>query len=106
MIAGLNIYDPYSGYGPYGRHNREYNKDELYRLLSALGFKIDLLFASDVNDNQQRTILPKAEILKLVQHRKEDLGQYIFVRARNSGKAVNKKPVWLYRSYPDEEMTK
>ncbi len=26
MIAGVNIYDPYSGYRPYGRHNRENNK--------------------------------------------------------------------------------
>ena len=23
MLAGVNIYDPYSGYGAYGRHNRE-----------------------------------------------------------------------------------
>ena len=23
LLAGVNIYDPYSGYGPYGRHNRE-----------------------------------------------------------------------------------
>ena len=29
MISGANIYDPYSGYGPYGRHNREYNRHEL-----------------------------------------------------------------------------
>ena len=33
MIAGVNIYDPYSGYGPYGRHNREYNKHELFLFL-------------------------------------------------------------------------
>lgn len=25
MISGTNMYDPYSTYGPYERHNREYN---------------------------------------------------------------------------------
>ena len=104
LIAGINIYDPYSGYGPYGRHNREYNKDELYRLLSLLGFKIEIIFSSDVNNNQLKTVGPKAEILKLVEHRKNDLGQYIFLRAKNTGPANTKKPGWLYRSYPADEM--
>jgi SAM-dependent methyltransferase len=51
MIAGVNIYDPYSGYGPYGRHNREYNKHELYLLLDYLGFTVDVMFTADVHDN-------------------------------------------------------
>ena len=33
MVSGANIYDPYSGFGPYGRHNREYSRHELHRLL-------------------------------------------------------------------------
>jgi len=41
MIVGANIYDPYSGYGPYGRHNREYNKHELYLMLTYLGFTVE-----------------------------------------------------------------
>jgi SAM-dependent methyltransferase len=106
MIAGLNIYDPYSGYGPYGRHNREYNKDELYKLFSRLGFDIEQIFSSDVNDNQKRFIGNNSNILNLVDYRKYDLGQYIFIRAKNKGPANAKKPMWLYRSYPAEEMTK
>jgi SAM-dependent methyltransferase len=105
MIAGLNIYDPYSGYGPYGRHNREYNKHELYLLLSSLGFEIEIIFTTDVNDLQRKTILAHVDILELVKHRKFDLGQYIFIRAKNTGPANVKKPKWLYRSYPAEEMS-
>ena len=48
MLAGANIYDPFSGYGPYGRHNREYNKHELFLLLSHVGFEIEIMFSSDV----------------------------------------------------------
>ena len=44
LVAGANIYDPYSGYGPYGRHNREYNRHELHLLLSHLGFDVERSF--------------------------------------------------------------
>ncbi len=37
-LAGGNIYDPYSGFGPYGRHNRGYVRSELLRLLEFAGF--------------------------------------------------------------------
>jgi SAM-dependent methyltransferase len=104
MITGVNIYDPYSGYGPYGRHNREYNKHELVQLLSQLGFGIEIVFTSDVHDNVSDNFYPVSKFIKLVQHRKLDLGQYLFVRAKNSGKANTGKPQWLYRSYPSEEM--
>jgi hypothetical protein len=33
-----------------------------------------------------------------------DLGQYIFVRAVNTGKAGERKPAFLYRSYPADEL--
>jgi hypothetical protein len=51
MIVGTNMYDPYSAFGPYGRHNREYNKHELHLLLTYLGFTIDEMFTADVHDN-------------------------------------------------------
>jgi hypothetical protein len=34
----------------------------------------------------------------------DDLGQYFFVRARNSMPAMAGRPGWLYRSWPDAEM--
>ncbi len=104
MIAGANIYDPYSGYGPYGRHNREYNKHELYLLLDYLGFSIDVMFTADVHQNNAGVYSQVSQLKPLLEQRKFDLGQYIFVRALNTRKAGEKKPAFLYRSYPHDEL--
>ncbi|MBD2068585.1 methyltransferase domain-containing protein [Leptolyngbya sp. FACHB-671] len=104
MIAGGNIYDPYSGYGPYGRHNREYNKHELYLLLTYLGFDIDAMFTADVHLNNANGYAPIADFSALLKKREQDLGQYIFVRALNVREAGHKKPAFLYRSYPADEL--
>lgn len=99
MAAGVNIYDPYSGYGPYGRHNREYNKHELALLLEYCGFELEVLFSADVHENVSRGIFPLDRILPLVRFREHDLGQYLFSRSCNSKPARSKRPSWLYRSY-------
>lgn len=104
MIAGENIYDPYSSYGPYGRHNREYNKHELYLLLDYLGFTIDSMFTADVHHNNANSYASVHNLAPLLNKRKFDLGQYIFVRASNSKEARSKKPSFLYRSYPSNEI--
>ncbi|MDB9444999.1 class I SAM-dependent methyltransferase [Anabaena sp. CS-542/02] len=104
MMAGANIYDPYSGYGPYGRHNREYNKHEIYLLLQHVGFSIDSMFTADVHSNEANNYHPIANLEPLLKPRELDLGQYIFVRALNTHPARNKKPAFLYRSYPSEEL--
>jgi SAM-dependent methyltransferase len=101
MIAGENIYDPYSAYGPYGRHNREYNKHELSKLLKHAGFEIEIMYSADVHANYQGYDYRK--VLPLLAFRYPDLGQYIFLRARNIGESSAKKPEWLYRSYPSAE---
>jgi SAM-dependent methyltransferase len=104
MIAGENIYDPYSGYGAYGRHNREYNRHELVLLLDHCGFDIDAMFSADVHENVADRYTPTTEIISLVKHREHDLGQYLFVRALNARPAKTKRPGWLYRSYPPGEL--
>jgi SAM-dependent methyltransferase len=104
MIQGANIYDPYSGYGPYGRHNREYNKHELASLLSYCGFDIDLLFSADVHDNSSVSYASLEAVIPLVKFREADLGQYLFLRSRSSRPAGRKRPAWLYRSYPPDEL--
>jgi SAM-dependent methyltransferase len=104
MIAGANIYDPYSGYGPYGRHNREYNKHELYLLLNYLGFDVDAMFTADVHSNSASSYTPVTSFSELLNKREQDLGQYIFIRALNVRKAGDKKPAFLYRSYPADEL--
>lgn len=107
LIAGNNLYDPYSGYGPYGRHNREYNRHEVVTFLEYLGFTIDVIFTSDVHPNDTPYYGDPEHVYELVQHRKDDLGQYIFIRAINGSKhsIPHKKPIWLYRNYPPEELS-
>lgn len=102
MVAGVNIYDPYSGYGPYGRHNREYNKHELAMLLDYMGFDIEVMFTADVHINRANDYYDLREIHPLVKERINDLGQYIFIRAINVRTAGNKKPGFLYRSLPGD----
>lgn len=103
-IVGENIYDPYSGYGPYGRHNREYTRHEVFMLLNHLGFETEISFTSDVHENYFLKNQNLKKIIPLVKHRQNDLGQYLFFRAKNSGKAIQQKPSWLYRSYPENEI--
>ncbi len=104
MIEGENIYDPYSGYGAYGRHNREYNKDELRQLLTYLGFDVDYLETADVQDRTAGRSPGWGRVGRLVKHREHDLGQYLFARARNSRPAGEKRPKFLFTSYAPEEL--
>lgn len=104
IMSGANIYDPYSGYGPYGRHNREYNFHELNLLLEYLGFSVNQYFSADVHKNSASQFLSAAKIYWFVKHRRRDLGQYLFVKARNTKTAGTKKPRFLYRSYDEDEL--
>ena len=105
LLSGGNIYDPYSGYGPYGRHNREYNRHELTRLLEFCGFEIETFFTADVRPNRANDIFPVRKMMPLVEARATDLGQYLFVRCRNVGPMPAQKPSWLYRSYAAYQLT-
>lgn len=49
IIHGINIYDPYSGYGPYGRHNREFTPFELQTLVEGCGYTINEIEVCDTN---------------------------------------------------------
>lgn len=104
LLSGANIYDPYSGHGPYGRHNREYNKHELNLLLGATGFKIERMFTADVHDNRAADFFDLERFSGLLDYRSEDLGQYVFLRAQPNGVDHGKKPAWLYRSYAPQEL--
>lgn len=102
IIAGSNIYDPYSGYGPYGRHNREYNRHELVNLLQYEGFDCEIHFTANVHEDSTKSFFTLSELENLVSFRKADLGQYIFIKAKNSERSASKFPSWLYRSIPEE----
>jgi len=107
LFVGKNIYDPYSAYGPYGRHNREYTLRELRALLVHAGFTIDVLFSADVHANRTVALLQKLRISSLFAlGRPHDLGQYLFVRAtRTQAPAPERKPAFLYRSYPADQLS-
>jgi SAM-dependent methyltransferase len=98
MVDGANIYDPYSGYGPYGRHNREYTRYELQRLLEFAGFEVDFSMTADGHVFDPRGYPRYGGALPLVDPRRGDLGQYLFMRARPSGQPRSGLPSFLYRS--------
>ena len=101
VIAGENVYDPYSGYGPYGRHNREYVPEDLFGLLSSNGFNIRSLFTADVHPGHPSSSVSLSSIAPLVKDRSTDLGQYIFCQCsvnRQSKQLPPVMPPWLYRS--------
>jgi glycosyltransferase involved in cell wall biosynthesis/SAM-dependent methyltransferase len=101
IIAGENVYDPYSGYGPYGRHNREYTPQDLFGLLSANGFLVNTLFTADVNPGHTSSPVKLEIIAPLVKDRQADLGQYIFCQSSVTQASKRQPPVrpdWLYRS--------
>lgn len=100
IVEGENVYDPYSGYGPHGRHNREYTRHELVHLLRFAGFDDELSFTADANPHVEVHRRSYAHVLPLVQYRIEDLGQYLFVAARKVGPVGEGLPSFLYRSVP------
>lgn len=104
LLVGENLYDPYSGYGPLGRHNREYTPAELKRLLQQAGFTVAQCFTSDVHANLSEQVMPLQQFQALIQHRADGLGQYIFTQSISNLPSKPKKPLWLYRSYPPSEL--
>ncbi len=96
LLAGKNIYDPYSGYGVYGRHNREYTPNELAELFPRMGFEIEKLCTIDVRADVE----PLPGKLPF-SNPPEMQGQYILLRAFKSGPFsfhYPDYPDWLYRS--------
>jgi glycosyltransferase involved in cell wall biosynthesis/SAM-dependent methyltransferase len=101
MITGKNIYDPYSGYGPYGRHNREYTQEDLFGLLSTNGFQVSSLFTADVRPHQDDESASMDQIGPLLRNRQPELGEYIFCKCHLKFETKNLtavRPDWLYRS--------
>jgi SAM-dependent methyltransferase len=105
LLAGKNINDRYSGYGPYGRHNREYTRNEVSRLLHYCGFDQEEAFTADVhfsNSLMGRWIALQRYLSALTRwSRYDDLGQYIFIRARSVRPIEGSRPDWLFRSFAD-----
>jgi SAM-dependent methyltransferase len=104
LVNGANIYDPYSGFGPYGRHNREYTRHELHRLLEFAGFDVEYSLTADGHPTDNRHWPSYYEASPMVRYRSADLGHYLIVRARASRGPREGLPSFLYRSWPPDEI--
>ena len=104
LLAGINVHDQYSGHGPYGRHNREYTRQELELLLRYAGFEVESLASADVYPNRAAEFADWRPLVPTLLSRKDELGQYLFARARRTGPGAAKRPDSLFRSFPPDEL--
>jgi len=105
LIEGGSIYDPYSGYGPYGRHNREYSLHELVLLLRFAGFEPIETFTADAHHEDHSHRRSFTEAMELCRFREADLGQYLFTSMRKVRSPKHGYPTALFRSFPEDQMT-
>ena len=85
------VYDPYSSYGPHGRHNREYAAEELHEMLVRNGFAIERYLTRPVHDVPD----PGPEWFAAADD--DGAGDYHFVVAVRAAPSEPFRPGWLYR---------
>ncbi len=91
MALGRNLYDPYSGYGPYGRHNREYTVGEMRELLTACGYtQIDARGVGIHSHTLTRRVAGRL--------RPDTWRDSVHAVAVATGRPRLKYPTWLFRS--------
>ena len=93
LVLRQSFYDPISGYGPYGRHNREYAVGELRDLLENVGF--DVVSATTIETTHDWLYRRAAAKLGYGEH-------HLIWAKRRPGKAKRYRPEWLYRSFEPE----
>lgn len=90
LLRGRNIFHPYSGYGVYGRHQREYTLDELKDLIEGCGYEIVETRVEDLHPSPLRQRLFK----RMFPLRRD----HLFVLARSAAPRRFYYPDWLYTS--------
>lgn len=83
-----NIYGPYSGYGIYGRHNREWTLDEVAELVRGCGYVVE---RAEIKDTY-----PHRGYSKWLKRLFPHLRDLIFILARTEGDSVAYYPEHLY----------
>lgn len=105
LLRGGNVHDRYSGYGPYGRHNREYTLEEVESLLAHCGLSVECGFTANVKGSSAGSLaadfLVQLSFRIFSRRRWRGLGQYIFVSAVRAGADKPGRPGWLFRSFAD-----
>jgi ubiquinone/menaquinone biosynthesis C-methylase UbiE len=89
-----NIYYPYSGYGVYGRHNREWTLEELVQLLKGCGFSIENAQIVDT--------YPHRGYSKVLKSFYPFLRDMLVVTGCAENEPVKFYPENLYESYPKQ----
>jgi len=89
-----NIYYPYSAYGVYGRHNREWTLQELVQLVSGCGFVIETAEVVDTYRHRGYS--------KLLKRFFPFLRDMLVVVGRAEGMPIEYYPSELYESYPKQ----
>lgn len=103
-FRGLHIADPFSGYGPYGRHNREYTPVELRTLVERCGFVIDAFDVLDLevredsqHDQHYERLIEECFAVPAADQRRWR-GEQMIVRAHPGPERVLALPEELYKS--------
>jgi SAM-dependent methyltransferase len=89
-----NIYSPYSGYGVYGRHNREWTLEELIQLIGGSGYCIENAQIVDT--------FPHKGYSKWLKRFFPHLRDMLIVIARAENEPQSYYPDSLYQSFPKQ----
>ena len=104
IADGRSIYDPYSGFGAYGRHNREFSMSELLHLLEFAGFEHETSFTADAHIEDHSGHPKFRAASELIADRPAHLGQYLFAAVRATGTPRKGLPGSLFRSYEPSQI--
>jgi SAM-dependent methyltransferase len=97
FLKGDNIYPPYSGYGPYARHHREFSARELRLLLKECNFEMEeLITAYDPAYHDGKSRLDSMARWVYDRGLLREQMDVIHLRARAVGKPVYRYPPELY----------
>ncbi len=98
LVLGRNVHDHYSGYGAYGRHNREYTPAELRDLVESLGFRVVKLYTKVTGSINIEGFSVKRYrgLIQLLTSRNR--GSNIFLLAQKTADAEITYPRWLFES--------
>ncbi len=96
FLRGQNIYPPFSGYGPYSRHNREFSAQELRLLLKQCDFEIEELITAYDPAYDHPARLDKAARWLFKRGLLREQMDVIHLRARVGEKPIYRYPPELY----------
>jgi SAM-dependent methyltransferase len=105
LVRGRTVQAPYSGYGPYGRHNREFTPLEVRRVLAEANFDVAVMTANiagyEAGDRLGRLV---QRIAALPGRRTAARRDHIFALARKAGPPRLAFPGDLYTNIDRERM--